>query len=566
MGNMAKRMNRSIDIKSIRVKQSVSKLDGFLRAEYNSEKNYLEYYAGLEILDKVISIKDQVIYGRRGTGKTHLLKALQEKLLENDKKYLPVYIDLRTFKPTLESDNDLYYALIIFQEIVVEVLKCVYTNLEYLHKEYNAEEQKILIDPQRKRILALLEKFNRSFDGKNFTKMGETGFKVNEVKRLATNLKIARIPEFFGSKEVNKEIESEDEKIKYISFSDMSDAIVELLELVDVDRIFCLLDEWSEIPEASQYILAEFLKRTFVPMKVTLKIAAIPNRTQLISENRIGLEDGGDIFGFPLDNRYIYELYPEVTKAFFNELLFKQLYLMDPQLYEDFYDNKGKRPVHNFINIFLANQALREILIASAGIPRDFLNIFISAYNIFFTKMNNRHLVVADIRNATVEWYGVDKKKTVDANGNARLLLDKIINDILITKKRCHFLIPEKYEKVKELNDLIDLRVIHLRKRGISHKGNKGVVYNVYYLDYACYTSTNLYHNKINTSLINEIETIDDFREIRRISLEDKFFEEFNMNIGNSFKCPKCGGMIDMSHPAYAQHRICTHCWNKIEE
>lgn len=559
-------MNRNIDIKSRRVQQSVSKLDGFLRAEYNSEKNYLEYYAGLETLDKVISIKDQIIYGRRGTGKTHLLKALQEKLLADDQKYLPVYIDLRTFKPTLESNNDLYYALIIFQEIVVEVLKCVYVNLDYLYQEYTVEQQKIIIDPQRRKILALLEKFNRSFDGKSFTKMGETGFRVNEVKKLATNLKIAKIPELFGSKEVNKEIESEDEKIKYISFSDMSDAISELLEAVDIDRIFCLLDEWSEIPETSQYILAEFLKRTFVPKKVTLKIAAIPNRTQLISENRIGLEDGGDIFGFPLDNRYIYELYPEITKAFFNELLYKQLYLMDPQLYEIFYDNKEKRPVHNFINIFLANQALREILIASAGIPRDFLNIFISAYNIFFTKTNNRHLVVADIRNATVEWYGVDKKKTVDANSNAKLLLDKIINDILITKKRCHFLIPEKYEKVKELNDLIDLRVIHLRKRGISHKGNKGVVYNVYYLDYACYTSTNLYHNKINTTLLNEIETIDDFREIRRVSLEDKFFEDFNMNIGNSFKCPKCGGMIDMNHPSYAQHKICMHCWSKIEE
>ena len=563
---MLKRMNRNIDIKSRRVQQSVSKLDGFLRAEYNSEKNYLEYYAGLETLDKVISIKDQIIYGRRGTGKTHLLKALQEKLLADDQKYLPVYIDLRTFKPTLESDNDLYYALIIFQEIVVEVLKCVYVNLDYLYQEYTVEQQKIIIDPQRRKISALLEKFNRNFDGKSFTKMGETGFRVNEVKKLATNLKIAKIPELFGSKEVNKEIESEDEKIKYISFSDMSDAISQLLEAVDIDRIFCLLDEWSEIPETSQYILAEFLKRTFVPKKVTLKIAAIPNRTQLISENRIGLEDGGDIFGFPLDNRYIYELYPEITKAFFNELLYKQLYLMDPQLYEIFYDNKEKRPVHNFINIFLANQALREILIASAGIPRDFLNIFISAYNIFFTKTNNRHLVVADIRNATVEWYGVDKKKTVDANSNAKLLLDKIINDILITKKRCHFLIPEKYEKVKELNDLIDLRVIHLRKRGISHKGNKGVVYNVYYLDYACYTSTNLYHNKINTSLLNEIETIDDFREIRRVSLEDKFFEDFNMNIGNSFKCPKCGGMIDMNHPSYAQHKICMHCWSKIEE
>ena len=70
MERMKKQMNKSFDIKSGRVQQSVNKLDGFLRAEYNSEKNYLEYYAGLEVLDKVISIKDQVIYGRRGTGKT----------------------------------------------------------------------------------------------------------------------------------------------------------------------------------------------------------------------------------------------------------------------------------------------------------------------------------------------------------------------------------------------------------------------------------------------------------------------------------------------------------------
>lgn len=84
------------------------------------------------------SIKDQVIYGRRGTGKTHLLKALQERLVTDDQKYLAVYINLRTYKPTLENDNDLYY----------------------LYQEYTVEQQKIITDPQRRKILALLEKFN----------------------------------------------------------------------------------------------------------------------------------------------------------------------------------------------------------------------------------------------------------------------------------------------------------------------------------------------------------------------------------------------------------------------
>lgn len=124
------------------------------------------------------------------------------------------------------------------------------------------------------------------------------------------------MPEFLGEKGTNKETEATDEKVKYISFAEISNALAELLEIIDIDRMFCLLDEWSEIPEDSQYILAELIKRTFVTLKVTVKIAAIPNRTKLLSEDRIGLEDGGDIFGYSLDNRYIYELYSDNTRAF----------------------------------------------------------------------------------------------------------------------------------------------------------------------------------------------------------------------------------------------------------
>lgn len=563
---MGKANEKNFNIKNQQVIDSINKLDGFLRAEYNTEKNYLDYYAGQETLDKVDSIKYQVIYGRRGTGKTHLLKALQEKLLETKGKYFPVYIDLRSYKPMLGNNNNLYYAMILLQEIIIEILKCVYENLDYVYSEYTRQKQELIINSKRSEITAILEKFNQHFNGESFTKMGEVGFKISEIKKIATSLKLTKIPEFLGEKGVDQEVETADEKIRYVSFAEISNALSELFETVDIDRLFCLLDEWSEIPETSQYILAELIKRTFITSKVTVKIAAIPNRTKLLSEDRIGLEDGGDIFGYSLDNRYIYELYPDNTKAFFNELPFKQLYIINPELYNIFCSDEKRRPIHKFINIFFANQALREILIASSGIPRDFLNIFIASYNNFYTTSSYKHIAVADVRNATIEWYEVDKKKTVDANNNAKILLNKIIKDILINKKRCHFLIPEKFEKMKELNDLIDLRVVHLRKKGISHKGNKGVIYNVYYLDYACYTSTNLYHNKINTNLLSEIETIDNFRDIRRVSLEDKFFEDFNVEIGNSFKCPKCGEMVDMNHLAYIKQKICNHCFEKIEE
>lgn len=176
-----KQKQTSLDVFDANVCKSINDLDGYLRAEYNTDINYLEYYAGEEILKYVSSIKYQVIYGRRGTGKTHLLKALQESLLEKEEKYLPVYIDLRKYKPMLEDNNDLYYALIVFQEILVEILRCIYENVEYIYREYKADEQ--FIESKRSNIRDLFHKLNRNFDGQSVSKMGEVGFKISELKK-----------------------------------------------------------------------------------------------------------------------------------------------------------------------------------------------------------------------------------------------------------------------------------------------------------------------------------------------------------------------------------------------
>ena len=444
-----------------------------------------------------------------------------------------------------------------------------YENVEFLYR--NSDGTNIRPEQLREKqdiIRTYLERFNATFKGSTFYKLGDVAFSSSEIESVAASLKLSIQPEAKYDIQKSSEAQTSTEEIKYISFSEMSDIVDSLISNFNIERLYLLIDEWSEIPIDTQPFLAELLKRTFITLKVTLKIAAIPNRTRLMIDKGLGLENGGDIFGHDLDNRYIYELNQETTKAFFNELLFNQLSLVNHSLYKRFYDEKSQRPVHNFINLFLANQALREILIASAGIPRDFLSIFINAYAHFTTRKNtvHRHMALQDIRTATVSWYEVDKKKAVEANHNAKVMLDKIIEEILISKKRCHFLIPEKYETNQTLNELIDLRVIHLRKHGIAHKGNSGVSYNVYYIDYACYTSSNMFHNKINTNLLNEIETIDDFRTIRRISLEDKFFDSINAELGNSFKCPHCGRFVDTSHPAYVKQKICNNCYEKIEE
>ena len=53
----------------------INKLSDFIRNDYVSDNNDLELYVGQETIQAIDNIKYQIIYGRRGTWKTHLLKA-----------------------------------------------------------------------------------------------------------------------------------------------------------------------------------------------------------------------------------------------------------------------------------------------------------------------------------------------------------------------------------------------------------------------------------------------------------------------------------------------------------
>jgi energy-coupling factor transporter ATP-binding protein EcfA2 len=559
-------MDRKFVNKSADVIKCIDDLDNLIRAEYNTRHSFLDYFAGKDVISSVKSVKNEVIYGRRGAGKTHLLRVLQESLI-SDKEYFPVYIDLRNVKPLLDGEAHVYYALVIFKEIVVEIIKSIHSNIDYICGLNSFDNQHESFKKQKEELVSsYLERFLIAFKGDSFKKLGEIRFNDEEIEKVETSFKLSRNPELSMSSEKTKEYSSSDTEIKYMSFVEIAECMNSLLNELHIERLYCLIDEWSEIPIACQPLLSELLKRAFTNTKVTYKISAIPNRTKFSSEsqgNRIGLEEGGDIFGFQLDNRYIYEINQNETKAFFNELLYNQLRIVDDSIFK----NGGIED--KTLNLFLANQALREILIASAGIPRDFLNLFIRSYRNFIGKGNskNKNITLPDIRTATVSWYETDKQKAVENNSDAKIFLDKLIQEIIVEKKRWQFLIPQKYDTHKVLNDLIDYRVLHVKRRGYSHKGTPGVSYNVYSVDYACYTSANIYHNKLDRDLLTDINTTENLRDIRRVSLSDIFFDEFDAEIGNVVKCThaNCGKLINTQHPAFVKQQICHHCFEKIE-
>ena len=558
-----------ISLNDKKLKKRVNELSNVIRAEYIDDVNYLELYAGEDTIDLISNIKNQVIYGRRGTGKTHLLKAYQEVLVEQfgTQRRLPVYIDLRKLLPliSLSESNPIEFSILVFKHITDEILKVLVENINFYSNlnEFNDERFNNTIKVKLEKKLSDL---SIQFDGKEYKKLEEIQLSEEEMRKIAGSLKINKDPEINASTQKEVSLTQSFKRTRYLSFADISELLSSIPELLDINRIICMLDEWSEIPLDSQLYLAELIKRGFITSKFTFKIAAITNRSKLGMNNGtkfVGLEDGGDIFPFNIDNRFIYEINGQKTKDFFNDLLRKHLTSLDSKFDEKIFEHESK---NNFLNLFLANQALREILIASAGIPRDFINLFINAYEQFTinTSTNNNRIGVKHIRLATIDWYRTDKKEQVDNIHSCKVLLERIINEIVIGKRKTHFLIPQKFSTNNYLNKLIDFRVIHLRKKGYSHKDNAGVVYDVYSVDYGCYTSIDVPQSKLDIDFINKIDSIDNFRDIRRISLEDKFFDEFLLDIGDAFNCPHCKTPINVNHPAYVKRKLCNNCYSDV--
>ncbi|GCL74889.1 hypothetical protein PN4B1_48750 [Paenibacillus naphthalenovorans] len=556
------------------IKRTLEKLSDVIRAEYLQSDSYLDLYVGIETLKNINNIKNQVIYGRRGTGKTHLFLAARENYINNfeTERRFPIYIDLRKLLPLISvSNNDnVEFAILIFKYICQQIIDVLIKNIKFIYSFNEFEPDNATERSKRDKLVRTYENLNYEFDGKEFKKLDDFSLSEEELRKISGSLKASKTLEMGinGEKQV-KDTKSINRK-RFISFADISGLLSEVPLDLDINRIIVMLDEWSEIPVESQPYLAELLKRGFITSDYSFKIAAIPSRSKLgiRSDTKfIGLEEGGDIFGFYLDNRFVFEINKQQTRDFFNEMLFRHLTAISNELKTLYLDTKTKKASSGFINEFFANIALREILIASAGIPRDFINLFINAYDQFLLNVSSqsRRIGVKHIRLATVDWYRSDKKDQVDNFIHAKQLLEKIINDIVLKKQKTHFLIPEKHSDNEYLQQLIDLRVIHLRKKGYSHKDNKGVAYNVYSVDYGCYTSINIHQPNLDSGLIQEIDSIDNFRDIRRVSLEDNFFNEFLLQVGEAFNCPHCSKPIDTKHLAYVKQNLCNHCYEKIE-
>lgn len=312
------------------IMQAVSKIHQRADRQEKIEK-IVDTYVEIGILPQLNNKNNQIIYGRRGTGKTHILRKLEDELNKStDEKNLITYIDARYLGSSQQYTDTTLTLKVRCQSLFNDVLtEIYYTILQYLVEFPNDNAN---------RAFEALENFNKAsnveiYSSKNISQKEQVMNK--DGSEIGVNFSPSSLGIKLGthsSEELNQE-----RTISYsigdeqkILFPDVNFFLKNVLELSEVN-LYLLFDEWATIPFDIQPYLAEFFKRTFLPnQKITLKIASLEYRSNFTiskeKHNYIGFELGSDIAtNLDVDDYYVYDRNPKLISDIFSEILYRRI-------------------------------------------------------------------------------------------------------------------------------------------------------------------------------------------------------------------------------------------------
>lgn len=441
------------------------------------------------VFSTLLSLDHQIIFGRRGTGKTHLLSVLRQTRRALGE--VVVQLDMRT----IGSAGGIYSdpSKSIPQRatsLLVDVLAAIHGAL--LDQSGGDDA---LIDLGRSGLA-----LNNYLDAHvSVQVLGTTTVESTQTQENSTSgeLSLQMKASITGpsadvamkAAQADKAVAGEKrsvsgQEIYRVNFGSVGVAVRSLVETLPGRRLWLLIDEWSEIPLDIQPYLADLLRRALLPTRgVTMKIAAIEQRSLFMLPDRtvgnIGLELGADVAtAINLDDHMVFENDEATAVTFFKTLVLKHV--------QAALEAEGMA-VPNSVDQLIAEgftqaNAFAEVVRACEGVPRDAINILGQAGQ----KANDTTISVSDVRSAAQQWYQASKDGAVSAYPQAKQLLTWIVDVVIKERQAKAFLLPSG-TKDELIDYLYDERVLHLLRKGMSAKDETGKRFNVYGIDYGCY-------------------------------------------------------------------------------
>ncbi|MGD9646658.1 MAG: AAA family ATPase [Pirellulales bacterium] len=464
------------------------------RAERQTDLAVLgQLFVRSDLFERVQSPDSQLILGRRGTGKTHLVRAFQEHAASHGEPTF--YLDctrLGSGYTSLELP-----AAVVAQKYFLALVNQLGTDL--------MDEALRLERPDPAVQMSVLKKL---IDG------------------LATTLEVAPNPATAPT----------------FNYRQISDIIGQVLEQLKMPRVYVVLDEWAQVPLESQPFFAEYIKRGILTVpSVSLKILAVNYQCQLSRRqngNLIGLERGADIPDvIDLDRYLIYDEKQRFVIDFFGQVLYNHLGNELAWPLELAPDDKRKFIV---TRLFTQERAFVELVRAAEGNSRDLLCIFARAFFDEFRRAGTAGAIsIPNVTAAATSWYDSEKAANVLAEPEAHHTLTHIMDRVLKGYKSRTFLVESSKAENSRLIRLLNERVLHRLNGTYSHPDRPGVRYDLFTVDYGAYARLRATVNQVQEDVFWELDAqkhlspeqqqsmvpVDDRRSIRRITFDPDSLE-----------------------------------------
>lgn len=377
----------------------------------------------------LLSKDHQIIWGRRGTGKTTLMKAFTYNInyILHDPNSVAIYIVMAKVIPTeveiaTLTDDSNSLAVYVFSKLIGRIC-------DALEDIYSVRSGVMDPDADKK----FLDSFYRLQD---YLEIYQTCIRGGELS--VDNLKSSEIKKGLGS-EVGTKINATEGiinfcmnlfqnktkisnskqsfaitgKIRFVlETAVISNLILQMLDALGITLAYICLDEYSEMDKISKHSIqskvAQLIKQVFFKdARYSVKIATIWSRSKLHTRggNRVeGIEYQQDIFGGPDLDIMFMEHNADVI-CYFKEVLVNT-YLMGQEV-----KDAEKNALSDYIesNIF-SEPGLRHLICGSQGVSRTFV-ILVKTYLQRFIKGKNgpvklgtvyeiiKHHYLEDVRN-----------------------------------------------------------------------------------------------------------------------------------------------------------------------
>lgn len=497
-----------------------------------------ETYVETGVLPQVDNFGHQILYGRRGTGKTHVLQVLGAEM-EDRENVFHVYLDVRLLGSAHMFTDPTQPLAPRCIALFKDLLALLQSRLLDIATDPDRDGSGLQEVDDLARYISEKTSEVTSRDVKTTRQNGE-GSQAGVRVGVSAAAPSAEVNLGSTSNRIDTDEVSYSEALREtIVYSEIYQVLDAALKAMGVEHLVLLIDEWTSIPMDLQPFIAEFLKRSVLPShRVTVKIGSLEYRSRFSlpqpeGGNVVGFELGPDITAnLDLDDYYVYERNPDRVEEIFAAVLYKHV---ASGLDAEVRDKYGIRDATAFRSrVFTERGTFVELVRAGEGVVRDFLGIFGSA---FFraTRSGRKKIDVRSVEDAARDWYETDKSASLSDEQHRALRL--LIDNVIATRQTKMFMLSREQADHPMILSLFDLRLLHLLERGYSDKENPGLRYNIYALDYGTYVE--LKRTKVEPDgvlsedgeaaevrLGERLVPLADKRSIRRVILQTSIFDE----------------------------------------